>query len=189
VTYRGVVFDFNGTLLWDMDLHNQVWKSLGAEYRGHELTDDELNHHVIGRTNAEIWPWLLGHTPSAAELHRLSEAKEATYRDLLVPGLSWPSGRLPGRRTWSFTSRSSGWSAGFPATASFLMMEPCRENHIPRCSARLSPAWACPRTSVWWWRTGCWASSPHALPVPERYTASGPARPTSENWPRSRSTG
>ena len=84
MTYRGVVFDFNGTLLWDMDIHNLVWRQVGALHRGHELTDDELNHHVIGRTNAEIWPWLLGHTPTADEVHRLSEEKEQTYRDLLV---------------------------------------------------------------------------------------------------------
>lgn len=84
MTYRGIVFDFNGTLLWDMDLHNQVWREVGRRYLGRTLTDDELNSRFIGRTNAEIWPFLVGHTPSAAELHRLSEEKEQTYRDLLV---------------------------------------------------------------------------------------------------------
>jgi len=84
MTYRGIVFDFNGTLLWDMDLHNQVWRELGQHHLNRVFTDDELNSKFIGRTNAEIWPLLVGHSPSAAELHRLTEEKEQAYRDLLV---------------------------------------------------------------------------------------------------------
>jgi len=83
VTYSGIVFDFNGTLLWDMDLHNQVWRDVGARHLGRTLTNEELNTKFIGRTNAEIWPYLLGHTPSPDEIHRLSEEKEQIYRDLL----------------------------------------------------------------------------------------------------------
>ena len=84
MTYTGIVFDFNGTLLWDMDLHNQVWRSVGSHHLGRTLTDDELNTKFIGRTNAEIWPYLLGHTPSSSEVARLSEEKEKAYRDLLL---------------------------------------------------------------------------------------------------------
>ena len=84
LTYHGIVFDFNGTLLWDMDLHNQVWRELGQHHLGRRITDDELNTKFIGRTNLEIWPVLVGHSPSQAELLRLSEEKEAAYRELLL---------------------------------------------------------------------------------------------------------
>ncbi len=84
MTYQGIVFDFNGTLLWDMDLHNQVWREIGRQHLGRTVSIDELNTNFIGRTNAEIWPYLMGHVPSPAELHRLSEEKEQIYRDLLL---------------------------------------------------------------------------------------------------------
>lgn len=84
LNYTGIVFDFNGTLLWDMDLHEEVWHACARHHLGRDLTQDEWVHGVVGRTNAEIWPFLLGHTPDAAEVHRLSEEKEAAYRELLL---------------------------------------------------------------------------------------------------------
>jgi len=82
--YQGIVFDFNGTLLWDMDLHNEVWREVGHQHLGRRLSDEELETRFIGRTNDEIWPQILGHTPSKAELRGLAEEKEKTYRDLLL---------------------------------------------------------------------------------------------------------
>jgi len=84
MTYNAIVFDFNGTLLWDMDLHEEVWHECARTHLGRDLTQDEWVHGVVGRTNAEIWPFLLGHEPDAAEVHRLSEEKEAAYRQLLL---------------------------------------------------------------------------------------------------------
>jgi beta-phosphoglucomutase-like phosphatase (HAD superfamily) len=84
VTYRGIVFDFNGTLLWDMDLHEQVWHEVSRHHRGRPFSDDEWHHGVVGRTNAEIAPMLLGHSPTPAEIETFAEEKEQTYRDLLV---------------------------------------------------------------------------------------------------------
>ncbi len=84
MTYQGIVFDFNGTLLWDMDLHEQVWHQVCQRHLGRDVTAQEWHHSYVGRTNAEIWPLLLGHTPTKAESDRLSEEKEATYRELLL---------------------------------------------------------------------------------------------------------
>ena len=84
MTYQGIVFDFNGTLLWDMDLHNQVWREIGHNHLGRVLTQEELNTKFIGRTNAEIWPYLMGHVTTPEETSRLTEEKEAAYRDLLL---------------------------------------------------------------------------------------------------------
>lgn len=82
--FEGIVFDFNGTLLWDMDLHEKVWREIAYRHLGRTLTADEWIHGFVGRTNAEIWPFLVGHEPDKPEIHRLSEEKERIYRDLLV---------------------------------------------------------------------------------------------------------
>jgi len=82
--FDAIVFDFNGTLLWDMDLHEQVWHQLARQYLGRDLTPEEWVEGVVGRTNAEIWPFLLGREADRSELNRLSEEKERAYRDLLL---------------------------------------------------------------------------------------------------------
>ena len=84
MTYQGIVFDFNGTLLWDMDLHEQVWHQASQRHLGRELTQEEWHQGIVGRTNSEIWPLLLGRELDAAEAERLGEEKEKSYRDLLV---------------------------------------------------------------------------------------------------------
>ena len=84
MTYTGIVFDFNGTLLRDMDLHETVWNQVVEHHLGRRLTDDEWHRTVVGRTNAEIWPRLAGRLFADEELERLSEEKELAYRDLLV---------------------------------------------------------------------------------------------------------
>lgn len=82
--FDGIVFDFNGTLLWDMDLHESVWREIAYRHLGRSLTAEEWIHGFVGRTNAEIWPFLVGHEPDKHEIHRLSEEKERIYRELLL---------------------------------------------------------------------------------------------------------
>ena len=84
MTYGGIVFDFNGTLLWDMDLHETVWNDVSRRHRGRPFSDDEWHHSVVGRTNAEVASLVLGHEPTAAEVEVFSEEKEIAYRELLL---------------------------------------------------------------------------------------------------------
>jgi len=84
MTYQGIVFDFNGTLLFDMDLHEIVWRKVAEGHLGRPLAEDEFEHTFVGRTNAEIWPKVLGREVDSAEARTRSEEKEATYRDLLL---------------------------------------------------------------------------------------------------------
>lgn len=79
----GIVFDFNGTLLWDMDLHRETWEAAVRRVLGRTLSDDDWHHHLVGRTNAEIWPYLAGRPLDAAQVQVLGEQKEEAYRDLL----------------------------------------------------------------------------------------------------------
>ena len=39
---RGVLFDFNGTLLFDILLHSEVWKRISYEIRGYPFTSEEF---------------------------------------------------------------------------------------------------------------------------------------------------
>lgn len=84
MTYDALVFDFNGTLLWDMDLHEKVWFDVARRHLGREVTSQEWIHRFVGRTNAEIWPFVLGRAVGADEASALSEEKEAAYRRLLL---------------------------------------------------------------------------------------------------------
>lgn len=78
--YHALIFDFNGVLLWDTLLHEQVWKDFAARLRGTPLSDEEIAVHMHGRTNQHLLEYLLGRELGAAEIERLSEEKEGRYR-------------------------------------------------------------------------------------------------------------
>ena len=41
--FDGVIFDFNGVLLWDNHLHEEAWRRYSRLVRGAALTDEELS--------------------------------------------------------------------------------------------------------------------------------------------------
>lgn len=84
---KGIIFDFNGTLFWDSNLHEQAWSLMAVKYLGHPLTHHEMVVNMHGRTNDNILTWMLGRRPSPAEMTNLADEKEALYRDMcLQPG-------------------------------------------------------------------------------------------------------
>ncbi|WP_446811139.1 HAD family hydrolase [Methylomonas sp. 2BW1-5-20] len=82
--YKGIIFDFNGVLLWDAPLHVQAWQATALRLRGSPLSDDEFAIHVHGRTNSHILSYLSGRTPQGQELLELIQIKESMYRDLCL---------------------------------------------------------------------------------------------------------
>lgn len=82
--YQGIIFDFNGVLLWDAPLHEQAWQATAGQLRGAELSDDEFAIHVHGRTNTHILSYLTGRTLSGKELLDLIQVKETMYRSLCL---------------------------------------------------------------------------------------------------------
>lgn len=56
--FRGVIFDFNGVLLWDDALQVESWKSMALNLRGPELTEEERALQMHGRPNAHVNPGL-----------------------------------------------------------------------------------------------------------------------------------
>lgn len=82
--YSGVIFDFNGVLLWDNYLHEEAWRLFSSRLRGHPLTMDEMRLAVHGRVNRDIFEYILNRPISDDELRPLAEEKETLYRQLAI---------------------------------------------------------------------------------------------------------
>lgn len=82
--FTGIIFDFNGVLLWDSRLHVQAWQQSALKLRGYEFSDDEFSIHVHGRTNSHILNYLTGRALEGEELSELIQMKETVYRNLCL---------------------------------------------------------------------------------------------------------
>lgn len=84
MSYKGIIFDFNGTLYWDSAKHKQAWRLYSKKLRGTEFSDEEMLHHMFGRTNEEIIEYAIGKKPSAEMVEKLGQKKEELYRQMSV---------------------------------------------------------------------------------------------------------
>ena len=81
--YKGVVFDFNGTLFWDTPLHNKSWDIFLEKYNMN-MSDSEKNKIVHGRTTPDILRTLFGKKMSEEEIYSSRYEKEVIYQKLCV---------------------------------------------------------------------------------------------------------
>ena len=83
-----MVFDLDGTLVANMELHAQAFAEFMARH-GLPPMDDAQRARLDGKRNTDIFPELLGRDLKGEELIALSDEKEALYRALsrgrLVP--------------------------------------------------------------------------------------------------------
>ena len=77
---KGIIFDFNGTLYWDSQLHYDAWREFSALLRKTPFTDKEMREHMFGHTNADIIEYLIGKKPTAEMVEKYGKEKEAVYR-------------------------------------------------------------------------------------------------------------
>lgn len=91
--YKGVIFDFNGTLFLDTEFHVMAWEQVAQMILKKEL-DDETRHMLKGGHNKQIL-YNLDNTMSESENNAFSLKKEEIYRSIclnnpqqlhLVPG-------------------------------------------------------------------------------------------------------
>ena len=74
----GILFDFNGTLLFDSDKHEKAWHIFIEKLCKRVITADEFQHEVHGRTNDVIIKHFTGKTDlSAADIQKYSDEKES----------------------------------------------------------------------------------------------------------------
>jgi HAD superfamily hydrolase (TIGR01509 family) len=87
---RGIIFDFNGTLVFDTQAHEEAWRQLIPTLRGTGFSEEEFEHHVHGHTNREIFSYVFGRDLSQEEGRAYGELKEDIYRRQLLqnPGTS-----------------------------------------------------------------------------------------------------
>lgn len=111
--YSGVIFDFNGTLLWDTPMHNRAW-DLFLEKHRLVLTDSEKNRIIHGRNNEDIFPDLFRRFMTVEEIGQFIHEKEALYRELFVNN---PLDFAPGARDFIRFLNDSGIGVAI-ATAS-----------------------------------------------------------------------
>jgi beta-phosphoglucomutase len=78
---KGVVFDFNGTLLWDTALHNKAWNIFLQRYNL-KMTDEEKNKRIHGRNNELIFQDIFNKDLTPQEILNFIEEKESIYRDI-----------------------------------------------------------------------------------------------------------
>jgi beta-phosphoglucomutase-like phosphatase (HAD superfamily) len=82
--YQGIIFDFNGVLLWDSHLHEKAWNDFSLTSRGYALNPDEIFGQVHGRTNRSVLEFLLNRQISSQEFEKLSRQKETIYQNLCL---------------------------------------------------------------------------------------------------------
>ena len=81
---KGIIFDFNGTLFWDSQLHLDAWREYSKKLRGTPFTDDEMFKYMFGRTNEDIIEYAIGQKPDKALVEKFAHEKEAEYRTMCL---------------------------------------------------------------------------------------------------------
>ena len=77
---KGIIFDFNGTLYWDSQLHYDAWREFSKIIRGYEFSDIEMRDKMFGHTNEDIIEYAIGKKPSKEIVEKYGKEKEALYR-------------------------------------------------------------------------------------------------------------
>ena len=77
---KGIIFDFNGTLYWDSQLHYDAWREFSKIIRGYSFTDEEMRDKMFGHTNEDIIEYAIGKKPSKEMVEKYGKEKEALYR-------------------------------------------------------------------------------------------------------------
>jgi HAD superfamily hydrolase (TIGR01509 family) len=91
MTFKGAIFDFNGTLFWDTAFHNRAFNIFLEKY-GIKLSDNEKRIKIHGKPNADIMRGIFGNHLTDSEIHELAQEKEAIYRNLCINDLQFAPG-------------------------------------------------------------------------------------------------
>jgi HAD superfamily hydrolase (TIGR01509 family) len=119
---QAVLWDMDGVLIDTGPLHFQTWADALAPL-GVVLTP-ELFRATFGMNNRGVLTTLLGAEPEAELMARVSDAKEAAFREAMR-GLARP---MPGVVSWLARLHAAGWrqavaSSGPPANIAFVVDE------------------------------------------------------------------
>ena len=80
--YKGIIFDFNGTLFFDSEKHLEAWREYSKKLRGTPFSDEEMRQYMFGRTNEDIIAYAIGRKPEPELVEKLAKEKEEVYREM-----------------------------------------------------------------------------------------------------------
>lgn len=81
---KGVIFDFNGTMLFDEEFQNKAWKTFIEQKIGRDISNNEFQEYVHGRNADTTLPYFLQRNLTKQEIMELEEEKELIYRELCI---------------------------------------------------------------------------------------------------------
>ena len=81
---KGILFDFNGTMLFDSALQEDVWKKFLRSKIGREITNEEIHKYIHGENNKTVFSYFFNRVLSDREVEELGEEKESMYRDMCL---------------------------------------------------------------------------------------------------------
>lgn len=79
--YKGVIFDFNGTLFWDTELHNQAWDTYLRQYNI-RLTNEEKHQKLHGKNNTQLIRELIDARLTDEKIEKIAREKELIYQEI-----------------------------------------------------------------------------------------------------------
>lgn len=90
---QALIFDMDGTIVDNMQVHTAIWLELLAEF-GVEMTPHQFQAATAGNTNAEVLRKLVNPHMSDAEVARIAHEKETRYREQFRPFLQPVAGLI-----------------------------------------------------------------------------------------------
>ena len=78
--FKGIIFDFNGVLLLDQHLHDEIWSSYAEKITGRKPTEEEIKNFFHGRDNKGVLEYLYKKELGADEVDRHAREKELEYQ-------------------------------------------------------------------------------------------------------------
>lgn len=81
---EGILFDFNGTMLYDEPLQNKSWRLFLESKIGRKITEEEFQKYIHGRNIEATLAYFLKKEISFEEAAKLEEEKEKVYRELCL---------------------------------------------------------------------------------------------------------
>lgn len=81
---KAVIFDFNGTLFWDTELHNRAW-DIFLKGKGKFMSDKEKERSLHGKNNRDIMQYIFP-VIATEEIEQLVIEKESIYQRLVKDG-------------------------------------------------------------------------------------------------------
>lgn len=91
---EAVIFDLDGTLIDNNPYHIEAWKIFFTKI-GREFSMDDYKNNMNGRVNREIYNYIFGKELSPEEIQKLTDEKEAMYREFYAPYIQPIPGLLP----------------------------------------------------------------------------------------------